>query len=76
MYVQCGIIEEARYVFDKMPERDTVCWWSSMIVGYAQHGLGNEALKLVERMQMEGIQLDDVIFLGILFACSHACFLD
>eukprot|EP01018_Ginkgo_biloba_P019015 Gb_21714 [translate_table: standard] len=49
MYVKCGCIENARQVFDKMPERDVVLW-TAMIAGYAQNGVVDEAMKLFQKM--------------------------
>eukprot|EP01018_Ginkgo_biloba_P034726 Gb_12552 [translate_table: standard] len=71
MYGKCGSIENARSVFDKMPHRDVVTW-SSMILGYAMHGCGQEALHLFEEMQLSGTAPDHVTFVGVLSACCHA----
>ncbi|KAM0949935.1 putative tetratricopeptide-like helical domain superfamily, DYW domain-containing protein [Dioscorea sansibarensis] len=49
MYSKCGKLSEARKVFDRMPERNTVSY-NSMIAGYAQHGLGIEALVMFDEM--------------------------
>eukprot|EP01018_Ginkgo_biloba_P006326 Gb_17177 [translate_table: standard] len=49
MYAKCGSIEMARDVFDKMHERDVVCW-TAMIAGYTQNGRIEEALKLFQEM--------------------------
>eukprot|EP01018_Ginkgo_biloba_P008466 Gb_26314 [translate_table: standard] len=49
MYAKCGSIEDARHVFDEMPERNEVSW-TAMISGYIQNGFVDEALKLFERM--------------------------
>eukprot|EP01018_Ginkgo_biloba_P038057 Gb_22048 [translate_table: standard] len=49
MYVKCGSIEDARNVFDGMPERNVVSW-TAMVSGYAQSGNVDEAQKLFEKM--------------------------
>jgi pentatricopeptide repeat protein len=49
MYAKCGLIERAREVFDAMVEKDTKAW-SAMIVGFAIHGLVEDALGLFSRM--------------------------
>eukprot|EP00253_Pinus_taeda_P008201 PITA_08201 len=70
MYAKCGSIEDARCVFDKMPEQAIVSW-NAMITGYAQHGHGIEALQLFEKMQSIGMQPDHITFVSVLSACSH-----
>eukprot|EP01018_Ginkgo_biloba_P034623 Gb_37261 [translate_table: standard] len=75
MYAKCGTIEFARNVFDKMLQPDVVSW-SAIIVGYAMHGCGKEALQLFEQMQQSGTKPDYVTFLGVLSACCHAGLVD
>ncbi|KAF3796552.1 Pentatricopeptide repeat-containing protein [Nymphaea thermarum] len=70
MYTKCGCMEEARMVFDEMPER-TVVSWSAMIMGHAIHGQSEEALSLFSKMQKRGIDPNAVAFIGLLHACSH-----
>ncbi|XP_010261165.1 PREDICTED: pentatricopeptide repeat-containing protein At4g18520-like [Nelumbo nucifera] len=69
MYAKCGCVSEAIKVFDSMPERNSVSW-KAMIVGYARNGLCREALKLMYRMQAEGIKVDDYILTTVLSACG------
>jgi pentatricopeptide repeat protein len=71
MYAKCGSIEYACKVFDKISEHDVVSW-TAMIVGYAMHGYGKEAVQLFDKMQHTGTQPDHVTFLGVLSACCHA----
>eukprot|EP01018_Ginkgo_biloba_P032090 Gb_22770 [translate_table: standard] len=75
MYAKCGSIEDACHVFNKMPVRNVVSW-TSMIVGYAVHGCGKEALQLFEQMRHSGTHPDHVTFLGVLSACCHAGLVD
>eukprot|EP01018_Ginkgo_biloba_P004743 Gb_35534 [translate_table: standard] len=71
MYAKCGNVEIARRLFDRMSERDVISW-NAMIAGYGLHGLGDDALALFSQMQRTGIKPDDVTFITILSACSHA----
>eukprot|EP01018_Ginkgo_biloba_P037865 Gb_08118 [translate_table: standard] len=75
MYAKCGSIEDARGVFDKMLKKDTVAW-NMMIAGYAQHGQGEEALKLFLKMEQAGLKPDDCTFVRLLSACSHGGLVD
>lgn len=70
MYAKCGFISQARTLFSKMSERNTVTW-NSMIFGYANHGYCNEAIELFHKMQGEQ-KLDHLTFTAVLTACSHA----
>eukprot|EP01018_Ginkgo_biloba_P034750 Gb_24815 [translate_table: standard] len=75
MYVKCGSIENARNVFDKVNQQDLVLW-NAMIVGYAMHGCGKEALQFFEQMQHCGMNPDQVTFVGVLSACCHSGLVD
>eukprot|EP01018_Ginkgo_biloba_P026293 Gb_12542 [translate_table: standard] len=54
MYVKCGSIDDARQVFDEMPERNVVSW-NAMIAGYAQNGHVDEAVILFQRMPEKNV---------------------
>jgi pentatricopeptide repeat protein len=75
MYAKCGCIDSSRKMFDETPGRDVVSW-NAMIAGYAQHGFGNDALKIFDDMQRTGMKPNDVTFIGVLCACSHAGLVD
>ncbi|KAJ0967319.1 hypothetical protein J5N97_024236 [Dioscorea zingiberensis] len=70
MYSKCGIIEDARRIFDNSNKKSSVLW-NSIIFGYAQHGQGQIALGLFADMQEFGVEPDHITFVGILSACSH-----
>ncbi|XP_021767415.1 pentatricopeptide repeat-containing protein At3g14730-like [Chenopodium quinoa] len=71
VYVKCGTMRYAYMVFDKMIFRD-VASWNIMIMGFGMHGQGNEALSMFDFMCAEKIAPDEVTFIAILSACSHA----
>ncbi|XP_059648794.1 pentatricopeptide repeat-containing protein At2g20540-like [Cornus florida] len=71
MYAKCGHLDLAEKVFDKMPQRDTICW-NAMLSGLAMHGDGERALKLFSEMEACGIQPDDITFIAIFTACSYS----
>ncbi|KAJ7514127.1 hypothetical protein O6H91_23G029100 [Diphasiastrum complanatum] len=75
MYAKCGCTEDARELFDNMSERDVVSW-TGMIAGYAQNGLGKEALALFVQMQREGTKPNEVTYISVLSACAHSGLVD
>eukprot|EP01018_Ginkgo_biloba_P039040 Gb_26816 [translate_table: standard] len=75
MYAKCGSIEDARQVFEKVHQRDTIAW-NTMIVAYAMHGLGEDALALFHQMQHACMKPNHITFNGVLSACSHAGLVD
>ena len=70
MYSKCGSIGECHKVFEHIEKPDLISW-TAMIVSYAQHGKGADALKVYDLMRKEGIKPDSVTFVGVLSACSH-----
>lgn len=70
MYAKCGRLIDARKVFDNLSSKNLVSW-NTMLVGYAQHGLGREALEIYSLMQENKIKPNDITFIGVLSACGH-----
>ncbi|KAH7437589.1 hypothetical protein KP509_05G079500 [Ceratopteris richardii] len=75
MYTKCGSIQEACYVFAKLPSRDTASW-SVLMGGFAQSNECGLAEKCVELMEQDGLKPGAAIFTSILAVCSHGGFLD
>ncbi|KAL7170822.1 hypothetical protein ACSBR2_035650 [Camellia fascicularis] len=71
MYAKCGNIEDSYRLFKRTNVQD-IALWNAMLVGLAQHGHGEEALKLFKNMKLLGIKPDRVTFIGVLSACSHS----
>lgn len=70
MYSKCGSIEDARFVFDVMPEKTTVAW-NSVIAGYALHGYSEEALSMYYEMQDSGVKMDHFTYSMIIRVCTR-----
>ncbi|XP_020260124.1 pentatricopeptide repeat-containing protein At3g24000, mitochondrial-like [Asparagus officinalis] len=68
---KCGRIREARKVFDSIQEKDLVSW-NSMITAYAQHGQGQEAVEIFEKMLLNNIRPDYISYVAVLAGCSHS----
>ncbi|CAM6042465.1 unnamed protein product, partial [Sphagnum compactum] len=63
-------VAKQRDIFDSMYKRNVVSW-NAMMAGYITQGNEGEALKLLDRMRLEGIKLDKATFLSILNACAN-----
>ncbi|XP_010557591.1 PREDICTED: pentatricopeptide repeat-containing protein At1g08070, chloroplastic [Tarenaya hassleriana] len=75
MYAKCGNIEAAKQVFGSTGNR-SLASWNAMISGFAMHGRADAAFDLFSRMKENGIEPDDITFVGLLSACSHAGLLE
>ncbi|GLT37874.1 hypothetical protein SLA2020_318350 [Shorea laevis] len=71
MYAKCGDVKNAYAVFSKMAIK-CIITWTAMVSGLAVNGQCEEALDLFDKMCLEGIKPDYVIFVAVLTACSHA----
>ncbi|WOG81978.1 hypothetical protein DCAR_0101137 [Daucus carota subsp. sativus] len=72
MYAKCGDITSSAQVFGEMLSKRDVISWNSMIVGFAKYGHAENALETFYEMKQANIKPDEVTFLGVLGACSHA----
>lgn len=75
MYAKCGYIVYSDKVFRRIPTPSVVSY-TSMIVSAAKHGLGKFALQLFGEMLSRNIRPNEVTFVGVLHACSHAGLVD
>lgn len=70
MYAKCGCVNDARDVFDKMPERNVISW-NGMIGGYTQNGYANEAVEIFRQMRLAGIKPNSIAISSVLPSCSR-----
>ncbi|GFS34244.1 tetratricopeptide repeat (TPR)-like superfamily protein [Actinidia rufa] len=75
LYARCGNISIARKLFEGSLEKDAISW-CVMINGHGLHGDGEAALALFSEMELSGMKPDDVTYVSILSACSHAGFVE
>ncbi|KAL9237898.1 hypothetical protein vseg_012393 [Gypsophila vaccaria] len=72
-YAKCGCIASALRLFDGIPtDRRNLITWTSVVAGFAMHGMGKEAELGFEEMQKSGIIPNGVTFLSVLNAYSHS----
>ncbi|CAH9070406.1 unnamed protein product [Cuscuta epithymum] len=71
MYSRNGDLTSSMISFENLKMKDIVSW-TAMILAYAYHGLANQAFQTFARMLKSGKKPDDITFVGVLSACSHA----
>lgn len=71
MHSTCGNLDQAKKEFDRMSYRDVISY-TTLVIALADHGKAEEALELFSKMQKEEIAPNQVTFVGVLNACSHA----
>ncbi|XP_028787617.1 pentatricopeptide repeat-containing protein At3g22150, chloroplastic-like [Neltuma alba] len=74
-YSKSGAISYAENVFTSIPEKNSVTY-TTMMLGYGQHGMGKRALSLFHSMLGSGHKPDAVTFVAILSACGYAGMVD
>ncbi|KAI3465397.1 hypothetical protein Pfo_022060 [Paulownia fortunei] len=65
MYAKCGLMNEAKNVFDRMEEKDVVSW-NALVTGYSQIGKFDDALGLFKRMRGKDIELNVVTWSAVI----------
>ncbi|CAN6459662.1 unnamed protein product [Victoria cruziana] len=70
MYSKCKNIKYAESVFWRMPGKNIVSW-TAMLVGYAQNGFSEEAMRLYLEMQRNDMEPDDFTVGSVLSACAN-----
>ena len=78
LYCNCQKVELARRMFDKIENRNLVCW-NAMILGHCIQGNPEDGLKLFTDMVDQsrvrgegGISPDEITFVGLLCACARS----
>ncbi|KAK3032378.1 hypothetical protein RJ639_037096, partial [Escallonia herrerae] len=70
LYCKIGCTDDARKLFDKMPERN-VFSWTSMVEMYCALGDYEETIKLFHAMVDEGVRPDRFVFPKVYKACAE-----
>ncbi|KAJ0976002.1 hypothetical protein J5N97_017967 [Dioscorea zingiberensis] len=76
MYAKCGRLNEAIVLFEQEVPRASSGPWNAIIAGYGIHGHGEQALSIFTQMEQERVKPDNVTFVSLLSACSHAGLVD
>uniref|UniRef100_A0A2P2QM51 Pentatricopeptide repeat-containing protein n=1 Tax=Rhizophora mucronata TaxID=61149 RepID=A0A2P2QM51_RHIMU len=75
MYAKCGSINDSCQIFSKLSYKCLISW-TSMMIGFGAHGFGVQAVELFDEMVRSGIIPDQIVFMAVLSACSHAGLVD
>ncbi|KAL0908939.1 hypothetical protein M5K25_023453 [Dendrobium thyrsiflorum] len=75
MYAKCGNIQKACRIFNEMSLKDIISW-NSIIGGLAYNGLAEDAINLYYKMIEESLKPNEITFVGLLTACTHAGLVD
>uniref|UniRef100_A0ACD5YVN3 Uncharacterized protein n=1 Tax=Avena sativa TaxID=4498 RepID=A0ACD5YVN3_AVESA len=75
MYGKCGNLKEARWMFNEVSDR-SLTTWNSLINCLALHGHSESAIAVFSEMRDEGVEPDEVTFVGLLNACTHGGFVN
>lgn len=69
VYCKCESIDDARKLFEAMPERN-ITSWETMMLGLADNGLGEDAIDLFNRFAHKGLTPDGHMFVALFHVCS------
>ncbi|XP_021649052.2 pentatricopeptide repeat-containing protein At4g38010-like isoform X2 [Hevea brasiliensis] len=75
MYVKCECLNEAKQIFDELPQKDIISW-TSIISGLVQCNRPKDSLELFYDMQNSGVQPDRITLTSVLSACAAIGALD
>ncbi|CAN0923565.1 Pentatricopeptide repeat-containing protein At2g03380, mitochondrial [Linum grandiflorum] len=71
MYIKCGSLIDARSALNELSVVPDLVSWTAMIVGYAQGGFPEEALRLFVDKKWESIQPNRITLTSVLSACAQ-----
>ncbi|KAI3888291.1 hypothetical protein MKW92_046186 [Papaver armeniacum] len=75
MYAKCGQVDQARWLFDRLSDKNVVLW-NSMISGYLKNGRPEQCLDLFLEMKAAGVKPDLVTVSSVLGANFRSGFID
>ncbi|KAJ7964970.1 Pentatricopeptide repeat [Quillaja saponaria] len=69
-YTKCQSLKVARLKFSAIKEKDVVSW-NAMLAGYASRGCHEEAIELLNEMELQGVEPDIVTWNGLITGCTR-----
>lgn len=71
MYCKCGLVEDARKVFDENPQsRQLGVCYNALISGYTANSKVSDAVYMFRTMKETGVSADSVTMLGLVPVCT------
>ncbi|KAJ4981463.1 hypothetical protein NE237_032300 [Protea cynaroides] len=74
-YAENGSIDDARYLFDRMPEKDCVLW-NVMLNGYVKNGDFGKSLEVFYKMRGDETKPNSVTFTCVLSICASEAMIE
>lgn len=71
-YGKCRSLDDAKEMFDEMPQRDGGSW-NSIITAYTRNGYPENALHLFLKMTRDGVLANEITFASVLGSCGLIC---
>ncbi|KAL7124156.1 hypothetical protein ABFS83_14G029000 [Erythranthe nasuta] len=71
-YGKCGLVEEARKLFNEFEIGSNLALWNAMMAAYALQGSKENVIELFNSMEKRGVRPDEYTFLAILTAFYNA----
>lgn len=68
-YGKCGCVDDARELFEQMPERDGGSW-NAVITACSRNEVHDEVFRMFRRMNRDGIRATETSFAGVLKSCG------
>jgi pentatricopeptide repeat protein len=75
IYAKCGDMDRARWLFDRMVNRNVVSW-NSIISGYVKNGQPEKCIELFHEMKLWGLKPDQVTISNALGAYFQSGYVD
>lgn len=69
-HVRCGQLDDARQLFEQMPQKNVVTW-TSLVSGYAHHGKVDQSFSLFSEMLFH-CRPNDFAYASVLSACDYS----
>lgn len=79
MYARCNQLHESEALFAQHRDQGHIGPWNAMVAAYGQHGLPEKGLALFKELVNSALRApkpNDVTFVSVLNACSHAGLVD